>query len=794
MWEILLTRIFSISMWYHYAFIAISVGMFGMTVGAIFVYLKPDYFTDERVKYHLTLYSLIFAITIFFCSLIYMSIPFVMEDRSIVALFSIVLSYVVISVPFFFGGVCVCLALTKFPGKVGKLYGVDLAGAALGCIIIIFVLKITDGPTAILVVSALASLGALFFALDRDSFAFNNSKRLRNVSIAAVVIFSVLAVWHTGLVQKQSPLLRMIWVKGELEARPLYEKWNSFSRVKVVGNPELARPAFGWGISYVYPVEKNLIPQLYLDIDAGAGTVLTRFDGDFNKVDYLKYDITNLAHHIKSDANVLVIGTGGGRDILSALTFGQKSVTGVEINGVILDTANNKFGDFTGHLDKYPQATFVNDEGRSFITRSKDKYDIIHVSFIDTWAATAAGAYTLTENALYTVEGWEVFLNHLTDNGVISFSRWYIEENPGEVYRLLGLAVQSLLNDGIENPREHLAIYKTMGREGNENVGIATLIVSKKPFTWGDLYKLDSVSTRMRFDEILSPTNAVNETFAEIASGDDLEAVAAKSVLNITPPTDNSPFFFNMVSFTDLFNTDLWKKMEGGFNLKAVFILAFLLVTVIVLTFLCIIVPLLLTTKKGDLKGSFWLFIFFASIGFGFMFIEISQMQRLIIFLGHPIYGLSVVLFALLLSSGIGSFLTKGIDPSINPGPARSRLIITLIVLVIFGLITNYAAVTFRGSVTSVRIIVAVAMLFPIGIFMGMAFPIGIKLASGRGKLLTPWLWGINGATSVCASVAAVAIALSTSISTTYWFGSLCYALALISFVLAARIKGNSAS
>ena len=787
MWEILLTRLFSISMWYHYAFIAISIGMFGMTVGAIFVYLKPDYFTDARVKYHLTLFSLLFGVTLFFCSLIYLSIPFVMEDRSVVALFSIVLSYIVISVPFFFSGICVCLALTRFPSKVGRLYGADLAGAALGCIVIIFVLRITDGPTAILVVSAFASLGSLVFALDTDS------NRLKKVSAICVLIFALLAVWHTGLVHKQSPVLRMIWVKGELEKRPLYEKWNSFSRIKVVGDPDRPIPPFGWGISHAFSTSKNPIRQLYMDIDAGAGTMLTHFDGDLKKVEFLKYDITNLAHHIKSDADVLVIGTGGGRDILSALVFEQKSVTGVEINNVILDTANNRFGDFTGHLDRYPQVRFVNDEGRSFITRSKNKYDIIHVSFIDTWAATAAGAYTLTENALYTVEGWEVFLDHLTDGGLISFSRWFIEENPGEVYRLETLAVQSLLNAGIERPREHIAIYRTWGRGENADVGIATMLVGKRPFTRGELYKLEAIASSMRFDTVLNPFGAMNEIFARIASGKDLAAVARDFPLNITPPTDNSPFFFNMVRFTDLFNKTLWKEMVGGFNLKAVFILAFLLATVIVLTFLCIIVPLLLTTKKGTLKGTFWLFIFFASIGFGFMFIEISQMQRLIIFLGHPIYGLSVVLFALLLSSGIGSFLTVGLDPINRPGAAGGRLILTLIVLVIFGLITNYAALTFRGSITPVRIIVAVAMLFPIGIFMGMAFPIGIKLASGggRGRELTPWLWGINGATSVCASVAAVAIALSTSISATYWIGAICYAGALIAFLLAARTKGT---
>ena len=516
MWEILLTRIFSISMWYHYAFIAISVGMFGMTVGAIFVYLKPGYFTEERVKYHLTLFAFLFAVTLFFSSLTYMSIPFVMEDRSVVALFSIVLSYIVISVPFFFSGVCVCLALTRFPEKVGRLYAADLAGAALGCIVIIFTLRITDGPTAIMVVSALASLGALVFAFDADC------GRLKKLSVISVLIFALLAVWHTALVHKQSPLMRIIWVKGALEERPLYEKWNSFSRIKVMGDPDKPIPPFGWGISHTYSINDNPISQLYLDIDAGAGTMLTHFDGDLKKVEFLKYDITNLAHHVKRDADVLVIGTGGGRDILSALAFEQRSVTGVEINDVILDTANNKFGDFTGHLDRYPQVRFFNDEGRSFITRSKEKYDIIHVSFIDTWAATAAGAYTLTENALYTVEGWEVFLDHLTDEGLISFSRWFVEENPGEVYRLETLAVQSLMNAGIERPRDHIAIYRTWGRGGNADVGIATMLVSKRPFSRGDLVRMSAAASRMRFDTVLDPFGAMNDTFAKIASGDDL--------------------------------------------------------------------------------------------------------------------------------------------------------------------------------------------------------------------------------------------------------------------------------
>ena len=222
-------------------------------------------------------------------------------------------------------------------------------------------------------------------------------------------------------------------------------------------------------------------------------------------------------------------------------------------------------------------------------------------------------------------------------------------------------------------------------------------------------------------------------------------------------------------------------------NLQAVVILGTLLITVIGLTFLCIIVPLILTTNKGTLKGALPLFIFFAAIGFGFMLVEISQMQRLIIFLGHPTYGLSVVLFTLLLSSGLGSYTTQKLSDSGITNSAILRLSLLLGILVLFGVLTPYAAVLYQGSTTILRILVAIGILFPLGVFMGMAFPIGMKMAANRSASLAPWLWGINGATSVCASVLAVVIALNSGISASFWSGFLCYFVSLIAFVFASK-------
>lgn len=671
MYEILLTRIFSVTMWYHFAFMAISVGMFGMTVGAILVYLLPGTFTTDATRTHLARAALGFAAAIVVSFLTHLSIPFT-AHASIAGLFAIALTYAVIAVPFVFSGICVCLALTRFPDSVGRLYAADLAGAALGCLLLIGLLEVTDGPTAVIAVAGLAALGAFLFSLAPEARGARRAAAGLSLALGAFV------AGHTVLANHQLALLRLVWVKETVEPRALYEKWNSFSRIRVEGDPAALRPPFGWGLSPAYPAERR-VRELMLVIDANAATPLTRFTGDPREIEHLKYDVTNLAHHLRPAARVLVVGTGGGRDLLAALAFGQRAVVGVEINRDVIEAVNGPFGDFTGHLDRDPRIVFVNDEGRSYVARHGDRFDVIQVSLVDTWAATAAGAFVLSENALYTLEAWTLFLSRLAEHGILTFSPWYSHGSP-ETYRLVSL----------------------------------------------------------------------------------------------------SPFFFNMIRLRDVFQSRTWR--EEGPNLRAVVVLAVLLVTVIVLTALCVIVPLLLTTDRAVLTGAPALLVFFAAIGLGFMFVEISQMQRLIVFLGHPSYGLSVVLFSLLVGSGLGSSLS---DRAGRRGAARFCLALLLISLAVFGWLTPRVIEAFRGSVTPVRILVAAGILFPLGLVMGLAFPLGMRLAAARAAPLTPWLWGINGATSVCASVLAIAISLHAGISASFWTGVTCYAAAVLAYLCA---------
>jgi hypothetical protein len=786
LFELLLTRIFSVTMWYHFAFMAISLAMFGMTFGAILVHFFPRLFSLENARRCLTGSAFLFAVTIVLAFAFHASNPFIKAGASWQeSLLSISLTYVIISVPFVFSGIAVCLALTKFPTKVGGLYAADLAGAGMGCLLLIPLLGYVDGPSAVLVVASLAAAAGICFASD---------VKLRSWRIVSLVLFASLlcsSIANTMLAGEHKQFLRLHWAHGFPEEQHLFEKWNFFSRVQVDGHAdELHRP-IAWGLSSTWPADRKA-SELILTIDAGAITVLTRFDGDLKKVEHLKYDLTNLPFVLRPNARVLVIGVGGGRDIVSGLVFGEKQIEGVELNNNVFAALNQAFGDYTGHLDCYPQVKFVNDEARSYVARSKDKYDVIQISLIDTFAASAAGAFVLAEHSLYTTEAWKSFLSHLAPNGVLSVSRWYFAECPAEMYRLVSLASTSLQEMGVRDPRKHIMVVAAMGgaNGGRNDQGVGTLLVSPEPFSAQDIAEATKFAQEKKFRLVLSPQVAADKNFSAIASGQDFSKLLAEFPVNIAPPTDDSPYFFHMLRLRDMFDISLFNKAGKNMNILAVTVLGCLLFTVVVLTSVCIFLPLLLTTDKALFRGAMPYLFYFASIGLGFMFIEISQLQRLTVFLGHPALGLSVVLFTLLLASGLGSLSTTGGDKFTS----ERRIGCLIVLLFLFGTLTPYVVSALGGANTFVRVISSVAIVFPLGFFMGMCFPIGMELAGKGASKLTPWLWAVNGATSVCASVLAVAIAMTFGISATFWTGAVCYIFAGLALFVCNRSLSKASS
>jgi hypothetical protein len=785
MFEVLLPRIFSVTMFYHYAFMAISIAMFGMTLGAVIVFLRPGRYLQGDACRQMALNSLLFSFSIVLSFLLYLRIPF--ADRGdLGSLLGLAAIYALISVPFLFCGIAVAAALTAFPQKVSALYCADLVGAAAGCVLLIGLLEVADAPSAVLITAAVAGAGAYLFSLAADD------RRLRGAALAWVLLLAAGSAGHALLAARGQPPVR-ITHRAFPDLRVLYQRWNSYSYVEVTEDLLRGVP-FSWGsTSGVAPDFR--IRQYAMNIDVKAGTWITEFDGDTEPLGFLAHDITNVAHHIRRQADVCVIGAGGGRDILTALYFDQRSVTAIEVNENVDRALNQVFGDFSGHLDRRPGVDFVVDEARSYLARNPGRYDIIQLSLIDTFAATAAGAFVLAENSLYTVEAWKLFLDRLRPGGIFSVSRYYFHRSPAEAYRLLSLAVAALRERGIDEPRRHLVLLKTSGTFFSAEAGVGTLLVSSRPFGREDLLRLSRVADEMRFEPVLTPEMSADRVVETIAAGGDLDAFYRGFELDISPPTDDRPFFFQMLRLRDVLDPARWHDDDVNWkNMKAALVLGVLLCVVALFSLFFLLLPLYLARRRLSPRGAAPHLFFFLAIGFGFMFIEVAQMQRFTIYLGHPSYSLSVVLFTLLLSGGLGSLATTGLlaaPASRLPWLAFPAL---LLVLLLVGAATPAVLALSAGAGTHSRILVAAGLLAPAGFLMGMPFPLGIRRAAAAASHpLLPWLWGVNGAASVFCSVLAAAVAITAGISFCYWAGVSCYAVALLAYSIRA-FPGTSPS
>jgi hypothetical protein len=783
MYEIALTRIFSVTMWYHFAFVAISVALFGMTVGALLVHLLPRRFPEANVKRQLWVAALVFGISIPVCLAIQLALPFEAELTA-GGIVGVVATCVVISIPFTFSGIVVCLSLTRFPTQVNRLYAADLVGASLGCALLVLLFTRLDGPSLIVFVGAVATAGALAFAIDAVS------RPGAVVAAAGAVGLVVLSLVNTSMVGDGAPL-RIRWTKGARDpGHHAYEKWNAFSRLTVNGNPDHEEVPQFYGVSPALPDDLRA-RQMGMVIDSSAGTILTHYTGDPDETDHLRYDVTNLGYYLQDDGDIAVIGVGGGRDILSALEFDERSVDGIEINGNILDITNRKYGDFTGHLDRDPRVRFVNDEARSYLVRTDKQYDMIQISLIDTWAATSAGAYALSENSLYTKQAWEAYLDSLKDGGVLSVSRWYDingADRPYEMYRSTALAAQVLHDRGVENPRDHILIYKSPPG-GPYGATAATILVSPQPFSAEQVAAMGAQVERLEFEPVLTPDEAIDEDFAALAAPGGPGDAIDRFDVDISAPGDDRPFFFQMANVGTFTSGDVF---DNNLTARAILVLTLLAATVLVLAACCVALPLLLGRRRraeGEpplaTRANLPFYTYFAGIGFGFLLVEVAQLQRLSIFLGHPTYALGVVLFSVLLFSGIGSWLSERLVRS-----ERTMLVplfVLLATVLVLGFATPRIIHTVDSATTPMRVLVAVLLLMPLGLLMGMPFSLGMRAAGARPGTPTAFLWGINGATSVCASVLGVVIALFLGISMAFWAGLVAYALATVSLAVITR-------
>jgi spermidine synthase len=763
MTELALTRIFSVVMYYHFAFLAISIALFGLSASGVFAYVArrrlERHPTDALLARQSAVYAVFTLVALF--ALVRLRVGLTYSRQNLALMLTI---YALAALPFFTGGLVVTLAVSRLTSRINAVYASDLLGAAVGCLVLIPLLDRVGAPGVVLTAAALALLAAVLFAPE--------TARLRFGGIGAGIMVAALAGQLSGVA-----VFDVVVTKGHQGDRVLFSKWNSFSRIGVY-----ERTHGDWSLSPNYAGE--LPDTRYMDIDSAASTPILHVEPGFANVQYLRYELTAIAYQLKKPGfSALVIGPGGGRDLVSALVFGAGHVDGVEINPIIAnDVMRGQFRDYSGGIYTQPRVRIAIDDGRSFVRRAPDHYDVIQASLVDTWAATAAGAYTLTENTLYTVEAFNDYLDHLTDNGMVAMTRWVIDG-----LRLVSLAQAACEARGWDT-KSRLAIV--------QYDRVQTFLLKKNPFTPEEIAALREAADRLDFNVLYAPPLAgeppaalptdwvdgmATADYPRLVLAADRQRFYRDYPQDIRPTTDDRPFFFHTTKLADQFQVAFGRSMLFGNGLSALLTLMGISGALVVLF---VLGPLALV-GVGDAPRWFAWLLYFGALGAGFMLIEVSVLQRFVLLLGHPVYSLTVTLFSLLLGTGLGAAWSRRLREATL---ARSTAIM-LVGIAVIGLAVIAVAtplVTWAIPFTRpARIVIAVATLVPIGIALGIPMPAGIRLLNARAPQMVTWAWGINGALSVVGATLAIFIAMNWGFAVTLLAASGTYLIGLIALLSA---------
>ncbi|HEV2192567.1 MAG TPA: hypothetical protein VGR54_02990 [Nitrosopumilaceae archaeon] len=734
--EIAITRIFSAAIWYHFAFVAVSVALLGLGASGLFVQ-----FRTKRIKGNwagdMTVFSGI-GITIL-TPIALFTMHILSSHITYLPLFMFLFA-----MPFFFVGIIISTAFNAFAAMSGRLYSADLIGASLGALIVVLLLTTLGGEETTLSVGLISAIAATIFSVISKAKK-KTIMSLAFVGFAASLLFinystQIFAIQTDPYVQKDLP----IYLREHPGSKIVKTQWNSFSRIDVVEG--------GSG-------DGGLVAKIF--IDGGAGTNIMSWDGDLQSRQDLSGWMQYLPFKMMENPKILVIGSGGGRDVVAALVSGSKDVTSVEINPIIYHTVES-YGDKAGNVYHHQYVGSYIDEGRSFVTRSTEKYDIIYIPFVDTWASVSSGGLSVSENFLYTMEGFQQYYDHLTDKGKIVAVRWLIDSP-----RFVSTFTQLLEKNGIPQTEvsQHLIIVTTNSYEKDPSVTM--VIFSKAPFTADEIKFFSDSFAQKGYKPILVPGQTAIESYSALLS----DKISLKQFYDLFPTkvypvTDDNPFFLS-------FEKPLPIILEG------------LLYGSLVIVGMFLVVPLAWLRKSKPEKSGLRLVSivpYFASLGMGFILIELSLMQKLILLLGNPTTTLAILLFTLLVSSGAGSLFSSRIMKNNS-----KNLVFVISGIAVLGI---FYAISLAPMIYSViaqplelKAVIAVGLLAPIGFLMGMPMPTGMRLVKSHSPVYVPWMWAINGAFSALGAVLSVTIAILVGASWALMLGIIIYFIALgISF------------
>jgi len=779
--QVLQMRMFAFVAWHHLAFLVISIAILGFGAAGAFL-SSVRRLRQADAHRSIAIASLLFAVTAYAGPWLLSTEAFRATDIFGRMDASDVLRmggyYVVFALPYFFAGYVISLALMREAKHVDRLYFVNLVGSGAGC----FLLFATLEP-----LGALRSVAVLTVLVALIGVVVPAGTVLRSISGVVVLLCLAISVnLDVPIVQNVVARFALKVADSKLMAtyqrygmKHLYTRWTPLARIDIEDDPTVKGAMLlqdGDAPGYV-PGKDYEIP-----------------DSEIHGISYL----------LTEKPKVLIIGIGGGFDIKWAVDRDASEITAVEINAGTLDLYRNELTKITGNITERENLSLHVAEGRHFVRASHEKYDLIQMSGVDTYTALASGGYVMSESYLYTEEAFNDYLDHLTDDGFFTIIRFAFPA-PRETLRVMTIACKVLADRGAKEPWRHVAVIRGGKSNGEDATSLGAILVKKSPFEDAELDKLATWADKYGHEKLYLPGRISGEhlnpfeDFAKHVQDGTTAEFFASYPYNVKPVTDDRPFFFNQHRLGSVWT---WiKEILGGTADRQIpkqvpwvallpdfqkrpmglMLLVATLVQLTVLIAVLIFGPLVFLRRETVGRRDFVVPMgYFACLGFAYILLMISAMQRFGLILGHPTYAISVTMATFLIGSGVGSFFAgrfaRELAPKVVTVVAGSLVVYSALLAL---LLPGIASVLLTQAFL-VRVFATIAVLAPMAFVMGFCFPTGIRVLASDRQAWVPWAYGVNGAASVLGSVLAVCLAMTLGFSNVQWVAAGLYVIAAL--------------
>ncbi len=777
-YEILLMKLFGIIQWHHFAYMIISLALLGYGASGTFLSLAREWLL-KHFAYAYIANIMLFSVASFVSFSIAQQIPFnplelLWERAQLLWLFEI---YLLLALPFFFAANAIGLAFIRHRTDISGLYGADLLGAGLGSLGILILLYLFF-PESIL--QLIAFSGLLGTAIAIREMALRANAAILLLFAAALFTIFFFGREFTLKMNTYKDLSQTLLISG---TEIVEERSSALGRISVVKSPEIPF-RHAPGLSMAYAAEPP--EQLALFSDGDSMSVITRFPDAQKHLGYLDYQTSALAYHLDDIDNVLIIGAGGGADILQALYHGTEKIDAVEIDSRMVDLVATTYSGFSGGLYTRDNVTVHTAEARGFIASSSTKFDLIQMAMVESFGASSAGLQSLNENYLYTIEALQLYLSRLKPGGYLSVTRW-LKLPPRDMLKLFATVVEALKMNGVAHPEKQILVIR--------GLQTGTLVVKNGSFGIKEIAQLRDFCDTRFFDTVYyygmpaSEANRYNK-LAEPLFFEGVNAILEDKAqffrnykFDIRPPTDDRPYFYHFFKWKTL--PELFAlRGSGGLHLLewGYLVLVAALLQAIVAAAVLILLPLLVQKSKIGTSRTKVLFYFFA-LGLGFLFLEIYFIQRFTLFLSHPLSTVAVVLSSFLIFAGLGSAYSRKLAKHKGYRSGTRYAIVTIFILGFFYMMTLdqlFAALISQGEF--VKAAITAALIAPMAFAMGIPFPMGLSELGEHTEDLIPWAWGINGCASVISAIAATLVAIHFGFAVVMVLALIFYLVAFLFF------------